>query len=183
MPAIIAHRMTPRQAIEAALADGILTLDSLSPPLDSTARQVFSAQLARPLPPEIEDLLALCGGVSRSPALSEGALDFTGAIGRERSDAFADALREMGRTDGAAMLRDQDIFADERIGRSICLGYDECGDCWSVEIGADGSWGPVWYLCHDPPVSAIAAESLGKFLSEGLTGNQVRVSGLWPTVM
>jgi hypothetical protein len=174
--------MTPRQAIESALATGRLTRDCLEPPMTVDERIAFGAQVGGSLPEEIDGLFALCRGLHK-PKAEDGVLDFTGGAGRLYRDAVADGLEATGKFEAAAIsaIRGTNFFEHQRIGRSACLGFDACGNYWSVEIGSDGRWGPVWFLCHDPPVWSIAAADLGGFLDEGFTRSEAELNGSWPT--
>lgn len=41
---------------------------------------------------------------------------------------------------------------------------DGFGNHWAMELGARDPAGPVWFVCHDPPVMTLAASTLGEFL-------------------
>ncbi len=41
---------------------------------------------------------------------------------------------------------------------------DGFGNHWAMELGARDPAGPVWFVCHDPPVMTLAAPTLGEFL-------------------
>ena len=48
---------------------------------------------------------------------------------------------------------------------SLALLADGSGNFWVVDIDpANGAWGPVFFVCHDPPVLAMQAPELGAFL-------------------
>lgn len=41
---------------------------------------------------------------------------------------------------------------------------DGFGNHWAMELGATDPAGPVWFVCHDPPVMTLAAPTLAGFL-------------------
>lgn len=41
---------------------------------------------------------------------------------------------------------------------------DGFGNHWAMELGATDPAGPVWFVCHDPPVMTLAAPTLAEFL-------------------
>jgi hypothetical protein len=41
---------------------------------------------------------------------------------------------------------------------------DGFGNHWAMELGARDPAGPVWFVCHDPPVMTLAAPTLAEFL-------------------
>lgn len=41
---------------------------------------------------------------------------------------------------------------------------DGFGNHWAMELGASDPAGPVWFVCHDPPVMTLAATTLAEFL-------------------
>lgn len=53
--------------------------------------------------------------------------------------------------------------------RSLALLGDGAGNFWIVDINpADGAWGAVLFVCHDPPVLAVQAPDLSAFLLQVL---------------
>lgn len=38
------------------------------------------------------------------------------------------------------------------------------GNHWVVDVTSDGQWGPVFYVCHDPPVLSVGFDTLGDFI-------------------
>jgi len=50
---------------------------------------------------------------------------------------------------------------------SVSLLGDGCGNFWVADINvSNGVWGPIFFVCHDPPVIAIQARDLADFLSQ-----------------
>jgi hypothetical protein len=50
---------------------------------------------------------------------------------------------------------------------SVALLPDGFGNFWVVDVNPkSGSWGPVFYVCHDPPVVVVQAPELSTFLSQ-----------------
>ncbi|MCW5767862.1 MAG: SMI1/KNR4 family protein [Phycisphaeraceae bacterium] len=41
---------------------------------------------------------------------------------------------------------------------------DGFGNHWAMELGATDPAGPVWFVCHDPPVMTLSAPTLAEFL-------------------
>ncbi len=41
---------------------------------------------------------------------------------------------------------------------------DGLGNFWVVDVDANGAWGPVMFVCHDPPVMSVQAQDLATFL-------------------
>ena len=42
---------------------------------------------------------------------------------------------------------------------------DVFGNSWYVDVQSDGAWGPVLFVCHDPPVLLYQSNDLAGFLS------------------
>jgi cell wall assembly regulator SMI1 len=87
------------------------------------------------LPDEVRELLSYSEGF-RLPSM--GSLRFTGVAGFELVAAFP---------------------------ASVALLADGCGNVWVVDINVgDGSWGAIFFVCHDPPVLVLQAPNLEDFL-------------------
>lgn len=102
----------------------------------SAQRRGEVAAILGPLPPEVEALYDVCGW------LEERFLD-----GEVRFDA---AERDVA-----------GVFS-----RCIRLGGDGFGNFWVVDVAVDGSWGPVFFACHDPPSFVVQAPDLATFLRQ-----------------
>ena len=48
---------------------------------------------------------------------------------------------------------------------ALPIAGDGCGNFWIVDMAA-GTWGPIYFCCHDAPVALLQAGSLAEFLSE-----------------
>lgn len=64
---------------------------------------------------------------------------------------------------------------------SVALCDDGAGNFWAVDIEPrTGHWGPVFYVCHDPPVVVIQSTDIGEFIRDVFEpvvdgrGNQIR---------
>lgn len=50
---------------------------------------------------------------------------------------------------------------------AVPLATDGTGSFWTVDVRLDdGSWGPVLYICHDPPVIIVQAPNLATFIGQ-----------------
>lgn len=49
---------------------------------------------------------------------------------------------------------------------SIPISHDGGGNFWVVDIAADGQWGAVFFVTHDPPVVVLSASDLGSFIAQ-----------------
>jgi len=138
---------TPVEAIEAAIAAGILRRTQLLPPVTQETREILSRRYPGTLPPAIDELWRLCSGLDITPEL----VDFTGLTTR--------------------ILFGHDVWAhdpfDEPLGFTFEFVSDGAGNGWRIEIARDGAWGAVWFQCHDPSALTISAIDLGTFLSAG----------------
>jgi len=64
--------------------------------------------------------------------------------------------------DGQAM---EDIFPT-----AIAIAADRSGNSWMVDLhGGSASWGPIFYVSHDPPVIIYQNSTLEKFINGVLT--------------
>ncbi len=58
-----------------------------------------------------------------------------------------------------------DMFGLEQIfPRSIQLAGDGFGNFWILDLLSDGSWGKVFFACHDPAVIVLYANDLAEFI-------------------
>ncbi len=54
--------------------------------------------------------------------------------------------------------------------RGLPIAADGVGNFWVVDVGADGSWGAVFFVAHDPPVILIQARDLIAFIEQVSAG-------------
>lgn len=135
--------MSPKQIIESVLSERFQDEDGnefsvqLHPGLSESEYEDFAGSLPVPPPAEISDLLRFTRGFDFSPVER---VDFRGELAFEYEPAFPHGL-------------------------PICS--DGFGNFWVVDVNPEsGAWAPVFYACHDPPVIAWQAPSLGEFLQE-----------------
>lgn len=135
--------MTPREEITHALAKrltnerGNVVRLKLGPGLSATEITEFGRQLPGQLPDEIKDLLTLAATLEIGDF--EG-IDFLGRNLFEYTEVFPCALP---------------ILPDGE------------GNFWVVDIRPDtGSWGPIFFACHDPAAIVFQATNLTEFLGQ-----------------
>ncbi|HKV23082.1 MAG TPA: SMI1/KNR4 family protein [Candidatus Acidoferrum sp.] len=99
----------------------------------------FQQQLRCPVPEEIRQTLSFSAGFNSN---TFGAVRFTGHQDFELTDLFP---------------------------QSVALLPDGCGNFWVVDINPkNGTWGLVFYACHDPAVIVLQARDLVTFISQVL---------------
>jgi cell wall assembly regulator SMI1 len=119
--------------------DGQAHVLELLPPATDQQLRTLEAGLSGPLPDEIRDALRVTTGLANGPLESFSLLDLEG-FGLE--EAFPNAYS---------------------------IAHDGYGNYWILDLlPAPGSWGPVFYACHDPPVIAIQSPSIEAFITEML---------------
>jgi len=106
-----------------------------APPLTAAEIEALGARLERPVPPEVRDLLMIARGFLNGPLES---LDFSGLEG---------------------------IGMEEIFPHGLDFAHDGLGNYWiaDLEDPAAATWGPIYYLCHDPPVVAWQSPDLIAF--------------------
>jgi len=136
-------RMTPKETIAHLMAQaanqGSAARFTLLPVAPQQEVDRLGAQLGVEVPDEIRDLLEFTSGVASDAV---GRIDFTGGY------PFA---------------------FDEAFPISVPILPDGYGNCWLVDIEPrTGSWGPVFFVSHDPPVVVVQSRSLSGFLMQAL---------------
>src|SRR5258708_14414369 len=110
------------------------------PPLSEEEIAHFAAQLQRPLPDDIKELLNYSAG-----------LDCQLHLTRTRV--------------GTGRITGTDKFGFDALPCSVDLLGDGYGNFWVVDVNStSGKWGVVLFVCHDPPAIAVQATDLGQFL-------------------
>jgi hypothetical protein len=105
-------------------------------------------RLPNKLPGEIRKLLAFTSGFEFPPF---GLVDFCGRLPFQFKEAFPFGLP---------------------------VANDDAGNFWIQDIRSDtGIWGQVFFVCHDPPVIAIQAQTLVEFLEKIFDLKNVRSRG------
>jgi hypothetical protein len=127
-----------REALDERLVDeeGNPIAITLRPGLSEAEVDALEKAVGAPLPAEIRELLTYASGFEYAPM---DFVDFEGYLAFE----FAEALPR---------------------GRPIC--GDGYGNFWVVDVTSDGTWGGVFFACHDPPVLVYQAPSLAAFLDD-----------------
>lgn len=135
--------MSPKQIIKSVLSERFQDEDGnefsvqLHPGLSESEYEDFAGRLPARPPAEISDLLRFTRGFDFSPVER---VDFRGELAFEYEPAFPHGL-------------------------PIC--GDGFGNFWIVDVNPEsGAWAPIFYACHDPPVIAWQASSLGAFLQD-----------------
>jgi hypothetical protein len=134
--------MRPKEVLQTLLeeyfpyAEGERFSFDLLPALNAFELRKFSRSFSHPLPPEISDLLSYSRGFD---FFAFDRIDFT-RRDFELSGAFHDP---------------------------IDLTKDAFDNHWIVDIDPeDGSWGKVFFVCHEPTVIILQAHDLAQFLSQ-----------------
>ena len=137
------HRVTIDAALDRLLAAPLVDADgdpvtaSLLPGMSEEEIDAAEAELDLSYPAEVRALLGRTRGIDG--LLEE--IDFAGTI------------------DGQAL--------DELFPRTATLAHDGYGNFWAVDLlRENGNWGPIWFLCHDPPVALLQCDGLARFLDE-----------------
>ena len=96
------------------------------------------------------------------PALIKELLPVTTGIHFTKDDIYYEIDFETGSTES-------NLFPD-----SIHLVNDNCGNSWTVDLAFDPERvGPVFFVCHDPPVIFYQSHDLAEFLDHFLNGKEL----------
>lgn len=135
--------MTPSEIIQRAQATTLVDEDGeaialqLLPPLSAAQIDAFAAKLPCPLPDDIRRLLAFCRGFTGTVDI----VDFTGE---------------------QCSFEQEEIFP-----HGLPIAGDGYGNFWVVDLlPSSGTWGPIYFACHDAPVILYQSTSLESFLSD-----------------
>jgi cell wall assembly regulator SMI1 len=119
--------------------DGNETTIALAPPLSAAELVTLEASIPCALPPDARELLSFARGFDGGPLES---LDFAGV--------------------------DEPIF-DEVSPCALPIAHDGFGNFWVVDLTSDSThWGPVVYICHDPPVVVHQCDDIATFIADVL---------------
>jgi hypothetical protein len=117
--------------------DGNTVVPRLLPGMSGGEIAESERALGRPYPAEVSALLRRTGGIDGK--LEE--VDFAVRI------------------DGQAL---DDLFP-----QTATIAHDGYGNFWVVDLlRENGTWGPVWFLCHDPPIALLQCDGMATFLDE-----------------
>jgi len=50
--------------------------------------------------------------------------------------------------------------------RGLPIAADGAGNFWVVDVASDGSWGPLFFVAHDPPVIVVQAADIASFIDQ-----------------
>jgi hypothetical protein len=129
----------PRQIVEQQSH-----LVKVLPGLSKQELAQFQIQLGASIPPDIEDLLLYTAGFEFSPGFRHnpvGIVDFAGC----------------------------GFGFEEMFPCSVPLLADGIGNFWVVDVDpSSGSWGAIFFACHDPAVVVMQAPELATFLLQVL---------------
>jgi hypothetical protein len=135
--------MTPKKTIEGVLdtnfenEDGNMYKVELQPGLSESELSDFESRFLKPLPVEIKELLIFCRGFEFGPV---DTVDFTGKHAFEFESLFP---------------------------QGVPIASDGFGNFWIVDINPEsGTWAPIFYACHDPPVVVYQSPTLSDFLTK-----------------
>ena len=118
--------------------DGDADTMRLLPPLSPGELRELERRLPCPLPPDARGMFAVGRGLDGGPLES---LALNGV-------------------DGNGEPLDFELFPF-----ALPIAHDGFGNHWVVALSARSTrWGPVWYLCHDPPVAAWQCADVAEFL-------------------
>ena len=119
--------------------DGNQRTIRLLEPLSAAELAQLEALIPCQLPPDARDLLALARSFEGGPLES---MDFSGLMEPMFEELFACGLP---------------------------IAHDGFGNYWIVDLTADSSsWGPIFYVCHDPPVIAYQCPDIATFIADVL---------------
>lgn len=100
------------------------------------------------------------------PQLSERLLQLPGSLPAEIRELVAFASGFVYEPFGEVAFLPTQIFGfTEIVPFGLQLASDECGNSWVVDIDA-GTWGPILFFSHDPPVMVIQAPNLSSFIEQ-----------------
>src|SRR5262245_51123146 len=134
--------MTPLDALRELQGRALVTIDEgapcqaeLLPALTREQMEELQERIGRPLPGEVRDLMGVSAGVT---------------IDTEELCWIGEILGQV---------------VPEEYAFSFPVMEDGRGNSWNVEIDPDtGAWGPVFFVCHDPPVVVKQADSFAEFM-------------------
>ena len=64
----------------------------------------------------------------------------------------------------------------------VPISWDPSGNFWLADVKPDGDWGPIWFVCHDPPVVVIQSVDLADFIGRALLGAEPVSEVIGPAV-
>jgi cell wall assembly regulator SMI1 len=117
--------------------DGHDEIIELQPPATEAEIQALEGRLPCRIPDDIRDALRVSKGLANGPLESFSLVDLEG------------------------------FGLEELLPYAYSIAHDGFGNYWVLDLlpGAP-SWGPVFYVCHDPPVLAYQSPTIEAFLED-----------------
>lgn len=133
--------------------DGLADPITLLPPLSAENLRELEERLPCPLPAEAKELLTFSRGFDGS-WLEE--VDFSGSV----------------------FGPDGGVWIEEILRSPIPIAHDGLGNYWILDITAESEhWGPILFVCHDPPVVAYQCDDAATFIRDVLRGGEPPFKG------
>lgn len=119
--------------------DGNEEMLELQPPATDVEVRALEARLPCPIPGDIRDALRVSKGLVNGPLESFSLVDLEG------------------------------FGLEELLPCAYSIAHDGFGNYWVLDLLPDTTtWGPVFYVCHDPPVLAYQSPTIEQFLSDAI---------------
>jgi len=117
--------------------DGSEQILELQPPATEAEIRALGSTLPCPIPRDVQEALAVSKGLANGPLESFSLVDLEG------------------------------VGLEEMLPNAYSLAHDGYGNYWVLDLlPSTTAWGPVFYVCHDPPVLAYQSATLEDFLRE-----------------
>jgi hypothetical protein len=119
--------------------DGHEEVLELLPAATEAEIRTLEARLPCPVPDDIRDALRVSKGLANGPLESFSLVDLEG------------------------------FGLEELLPHAYSIAHDGYGNYWVLDLLAGATtWGPVFYVCHDPPVFAYQSPTIEVFLNEAV---------------
>lgn len=117
-------------------------------------------------------------GVTLNPPLSRAQID---DLERQTRASLPDEIRDLVQYTGGFTVDefavifggDESFEFESVVPRGIPIAKDGAGNFWVVDVRANGAWGPVLFVAHDPPVIIIQAPDVAAFIEQVFTAGDV----------
>ena len=119
--------------------DGHEQVLTLQPPATEMEIRALEFRLPCPIPHDIRDALRVSKGLANGPLESFSLVDLEG------------------------------FGLEELLPHAYSIAHDGFGNYWVLDLLASTTvWGPVFYVCHDPPVLAFQSPTIEGFLNDAI---------------
>lgn len=119
--------------------DGNEARITLAPPISPPELRDLESRIPCPLPDDARELLSVSRGLENGPLES---MDFAGVT---------------------------EPFMEEVFPHGLPIAHDGFGNYWVVDLVTTSTcWGPIFYICHDPPVVIYQAPDVAVFIADVL---------------